>query len=1200
MQTRNHQGHQAVLILLVSLCFSPTLAAQAPDATRSRITQAVDDGQRVTLKGNTHPAVLHATDLGVAPPDMPTRRALLVLKRSGEQEAALQRLIENQQDKNSPDYHKWLTPDEFGRQFGPSDQDVQAVTSWLESHGFQVARIARGRIAIEFSGTAAQIEETFHAPIHKFMVEGKEHWANANDPEIPSALAPVVGGVVSLHNFPRKSMIVRATQVTHIMARGETLPFFTTASGRFDVGPFDFATIYNVLPLWTAAPTPIDGTGQTVAVVGDSNINIQDARDFRNLFGLPANDPQIILDGPDPGVNGDEIEAALDVQWVGAVARNAAILLVIAADTLTSAGADLAAFHIVDNNLAPVMSESFGACESSLGASGNAFFAGLWEQAAAQGISVFLSTGDGGSAGCDNFNTASSASRGLAVSGIGSTPFNVAVGGTDFDDALDQSMFWNSTNAPGTRVSAKSYIPELTWNDTCAQAGLTGCSTPSGGIIAGSGGQSSIYAKPSWQTGTGVPTANLRYVPDISLFASDGNNKSAYVMCLADFIPPTGAPSCNPAGGSFSFLGVGGTSVSSPAMAGIMALVNQKNGGRQGNPNFVFYKLAAKPGASCDSSLPATITNTNCIFYDITKGNISVPCTGGSLNCSSTTASSTGVLVDPANLTTPAWITTPGYDRATGLGTVNANNLVTQWSSVTFTGTTTTFNVTTAPPFTHGQSIALTISVAANAGSVTPTGDVSLIAQLAGSASKGVDGFTLANGTTPGTATVPAGAATSILFPGGTYTITAHYAGDGVFGASDSAPVSVTVAQEASRTLSALVTFDAFGNILNGNASTTSYGSPYIFRMRATNNSGSTCTDGIYDCPSGTLALTDNGAPLDGGSFLLDSFGVAEDLPIQLTGGVHPLLVSYPGDNSYLASSVANTITITKATTIANLNVNPTTVGPTQTVTLTALFSTQSNGAAPTGTVAFFNGATPLAGTVILTGTAGGASGSASLQGVLLTTFAATATITAQYSGDTNYASSTTAGVIVTVGAPDFGISVVPPTTQNVSPGGSATFTITITPSGGFAGTVTPSCTGLPSVLTCGAFNPATITPPNTTATVSVTASASANLPGSPILRRPFDLRPRILWLFTAFVSLAMAAAWRAGRFPHRRRHRLAAYAVLGAVAMLLAMQLTGCGKGASSGGGGGGVPAARIYTVTFTGTSGATTHSTTATLSVQ
>ncbi len=564
------------LWLLLGAVPSP---AQDHQAHPPRIVQAVDERQRVTLKGNTHPLAVRENDRGVAPDSLPMQRMLLVLRRSAEQESALQTLLEAQQDKSSPQYHQWLTPEQFGQQFGPADEDVQGVTAWLQSHGFQVARIGAGRTVIEFSGTAGQVRETFGTEIHQFAVEDGNHWANASDPQIPAALAPVVVGVNTLHNFPKKRMIVQAGAFTHTMARGERLPFFTTSNGRFDLGPTDFATIYNLLPLWNAA-TPIDGTGQFIAIVGDSNINIQDIRDFRNLFGLPAKDPQIILDGPDPGINGDEGEADLDVEWAGAVAKNATIIFVAAADTLTSGGIDLAAFHVIDNNLAPVMSESFGSCEVFLGSAGNAFYSGIWEQAAAQGITVFVSAGDGGSSACDNFNTAAASTHGLGVSGIASTPFNVAVGGTDFDDAGNQSAFWNPAPNPlPTRASAKSYIPELTWNNTCAQNGLAGCTTPSGGIVAGSGGQSGCatgapaasgvvggtcagYPKPSWQTGTGVPAANLRYLPDVSLFASNGHNLSAYVMCQADALPPTASPSCNPVPtGSFSFFGVGGTSV---------------------------------------------------------------------------------------------------------------------------------------------------------------------------------------------------------------------------------------------------------------------------------------------------------------------------------------------------------------------------------------------------------------------------------------------------------------------------------------------------------------------------------------------------------------------------------------------------------------------------------------------------------------
>jgi subtilase family serine protease len=311
-------------------------------------------------------------------------RMLLVLKRSPEQEAALERLMDGQLDKFSSNYHKWLTPEQFGQDFGPSDEDIQAIASWLASHGFQVAHVSKGRTVIEFSGTAGQVQETFRTSIHKYVVDGEEHWANANDPEIPSALTPVVVGVDSLHNFPKKPMVTFPTPCSGSGLQG--------GGSCFGLGPYDFATIYNVLPLWNVG---IDGAGQTIAIVAASNINIQDVRDFRNLFGLPAKDPVIIVNGPDPGVvqnqNGNrlETEADSDVEWAGAVARGATIDLVVSKSTNSTFGADLSAEYIVNHNLAPILSGSYSFCELTLGTAGNQFHNMLWQQAAAQGITVF-------------------------------------------------------------------------------------------------------------------------------------------------------------------------------------------------------------------------------------------------------------------------------------------------------------------------------------------------------------------------------------------------------------------------------------------------------------------------------------------------------------------------------------------------------------------------------------------------------------------------------------------------------------------------------------------------------------------------------------------------------------------------------------------------------------------------------------------
>jgi subtilase family serine protease len=547
---------------------TPDSTAAAQAAVPARITQAIDETQLVRLKGNVHPLARPEFDQGIVPDATPMKRMLLVLQRSPEQQAALSKFMDEQLSKDSPNFHKWLTPTQFGKQFGPADADIQAVTDWLASHGFQEIKVGTGRTAIEFSGNIAHVRNAFHTEIHQLIVNGETRQANLSDPQIPAALTPVVAGIVSLHNFPRKSFKHGAGihTATHPIPGS---PQFTTTSGCgtsnaqpcYVVGPADFAKIYNI-------PAAFTGAGQHIAIVADSNINPQDVTDFRTLFGLPANPPNIIVNGPDPGLNGDEGEADLDVQVAGMVAPLATIDFVVSEDTLTALGVDLSAFYIINNNIAPVMSESFGACESGLGTTGNQFFNSLWEQAAAQGITVMIAAGDPGSAGCDDFTIPSPnvATGGLAVSGFASTPFDVAVGGTDFDDffpAPKQTSFWNPStgNAAGTRESAMGYIPEIPWNNSCATNATTAatliaaCVNPNPSsllnISAGSGGPSNCststnngttitctagYAKPAWQSGiipNGIAAGdNHRYIPDVSLFASDGpQSQSFYLIC---------------------------------------------------------------------------------------------------------------------------------------------------------------------------------------------------------------------------------------------------------------------------------------------------------------------------------------------------------------------------------------------------------------------------------------------------------------------------------------------------------------------------------------------------------------------------------------------------------------------------------------------------------------------------------------------
>jgi subtilase family serine protease len=760
----------------IALIFSTWTSAQTGSSLR-RITQAVDETKVVRLQGNTHPLARLQFDQGPAPADLPMERMMLVLKRSPEQEAALQKLMAEQLDKSSPNYHRWLTPEQFGQRFGPGDSDMQTITSWLESHGFQIESVAKGRNVIEFSGNAGQVNQALHTEIHKYVVKGEEHWANAGDPQIPAALTPVVAGVNTLHNFPRKPMSRKLGQYSRSKATGEVRPVnpnFTFDVGKacglnntcFAVGPADFAAIYHVQQLWTAG---FDGTGQTIAIVNDSNINIADAHNFRSLFGLPVNDPHVILaTGVDPGINnnGDEIEADIDTQWAGAVAKGATIDLVIAPNTVT-AGVDTAAQFVVNtmNPRPPILSESFGNCESSLGTTTNQFFNNLWSQAATEGITVIVSTGDNGSAGCENPDPNSTlpqpASTGLAVSGIASTPFNTAIGGTDFNQLNNQSTFWNTTPTTGptgqTQLTAKGYIPENVWNDSCTNtvfitAGfdptiLTACNdkhvTPSFIVPVGaSGGMSSIYSKPSWQTAL-TPTDGKRDLPDVSLFAGAGLVGTFYVVCQQD--TDTNNAACDLNSPFQNFSAVGGTSVSTQAFAGIMAIVLQENSPNAGlgliNPTL--YTLAAgQTPANCNTSGPPM---ASCIFNDVTVGTNSMPCLLSTASTTSCGQAITSQVIRPPTTNTfriaagvlalacifslgflllifrnerrswsvvfalfafallltcaacgsggggtktggsptigflPGFNAGVGYDRATGLGTVNAANLVNNW-----------------------------------------------------------------------------------------------------------------------------------------------------------------------------------------------------------------------------------------------------------------------------------------------------------------------------------------------------------------------------------------------------------------------------------------------------------------------------------------------------------------------------------------
>lgn len=1062
---------RSVFACLFAFCslfaFRPSASAQTSSAAPSRITGAVDNSQLTRLKGNTYRLAKPQFDQGAAPASLPMNRMLLVLTRSPQQESALQQLMLAQMDETSSSYHAWLTPQQFGQQFGPSDQDIQTITSWLQSQGFQVARVSAGRTVIEFSGTAGTVESAFHTSIHKYAVSGVEHWANASDPSIPSALAGVVAGVDTLYNFPRKAANHHAGEFRRAKDTGKITavkPNYTypnpcdpTTSCEFGLGPYDFGTIYNVLPLWTAG---INGTGETIAIVSETDINPQDFADFATIFGLsPRPTLNIIHDGPAPGIIGDEPEADIDTQWSGGVAIGATIDFVVSSSTNTSAGVDLSAEYIVDNNLAGVMSESYGECEAGLGSASNQFYNALWEQASAQGISVFISTGDNGAAGCDDSDAEEPAPAlyGLQVSGLASTPYNIAVGGTDFNDVANPTTYWNSTNTSPNQASAKSYIPEMVWNDTCTNpefgtpffgystSAVTNCNnsifSSIVGTVGGSGGKSACttfdgsnvlqctggYAKPLWQTGTGVPSDSKRDIPDVSLFAGNNFNGSFYIICEAD-ANGDGAPSCSLGGDYEDFQGYGGTSVATPAMAGIMALVEQKTGSRQGNANFVLYKLAAQAGASCNSS--GTITSA-CIFYDTTNGTNAMACTPNSPNCPAPPSGNQyGVL--------SGYATTTGYDLATGLGSVNAANLVNQWSTVTttFKPTTTTLMLTPTTNIAHGSAVTVKIGVT---GTGTPSGDVSLVAT--NTTGNGIDQFTLASGAVN---------STTDLLPGGSYSVKAHYAGDGTYAPSDSAGVPVTVNPEASTTTAQVLTADGNGNAIPFTSGP--YGSFVYLRANVVGASG----NGVA---TGNVTFKDNGTAISGNPFTLnaESYTITPNGVFTFAPGAHSFTAAYAGDASFNASaSTAVAFTISQATPSISLGGLGQTNSYGQNLTGVAQLQVASCGNVPTGTVKFMSGTTQIGNPVT-------PSWSANSNTCLITAIASLTgsnaplgqdTFTAVYSGDTNYAGATSTPVSSDVVVQS--TLALTASSSTIQQGTSVTLTAKLTPQQN----VTPTPTG--------------------------------------------------------------------------------------------------------------------------------------------
>ncbi|UWZ84669.1 protease pro-enzyme activation domain-containing protein [Occallatibacter riparius] len=870
-----------------------------------RITEPVDDAARVSLKGSVSAAVRAATDLGEVPASTQMTHVRLGLKRSEAQQAALEQYLAELQQKSSPNYHKWLTPEQFGAMYGPADSDIAAIVAWLESQGLTVEPISKGKTDVAFSGTAGQIAKAFGTSIHSFRLGDREFMSNTTEPRIPAALAGVVSGVTHLSTLAPRPMSHRGTPATLNINTGRFTPmsdaagagphpelsFSGSSSGSqyLYVVPADAATIYNAPNSFNGTFTgsqSYTGAGVTIGIGGDANVSTTPVVNYRKAFLGNSTAPTITYTDTVNSTN-DASEAYLDMEISGGMAPSAKIHY-YASQNLYDAIS-----QALNDNTVDIFSLSFGLCELYYTTSDNQTINSWWSQAAAQGIAVTVSSGDNGSAGCDptsdsSGNSITAAKVGLQVNGLASTPYNIAVGGTDYKALHDNfSLYATPPGSTGVSGSASTffrtalkYIPETTWNDSTSNNTTISANVPwtkvtDQNIVAGSGGKSTCstnttvsttstftpgtctsgYAKPSWQqTGTSNDSDGARDLPDVSLLSGNGLYSAVWTVC--DTYVPSGstqALNCSDMSGAYNVDGFGGTSAAAPAFAGMLALVQEsQGGGRLGQAAENLYNLNKNSA------------NASKIFHDVTVGNISVPCTAGTPNCGSN-----GFL--------KGFDTATGYDLATGLGSVDVSALIANWANSTGTATATV----TVTPASSTVNVAntLDVKVVVSGGSGGPTGSV-----------------TLKSGTyTSAITNLNSGSAT-ITIPGnklavGVDTLTATYGGDGIY-ASASGTAMVTVDSATLTPTTTTLTVDNASPTQGTNITLTATLAPSAATGTVTFN------DGTTKLGTGTLAS-----------------GKATFQTSSLSVGAHAITAVYGGDTSY-ASSTSTAVTVTVAAPI--------------------------------------------------------------------------------------------------------------------------------------------------------------------------------------------------------------------------------------------------------------------------------------------
>jgi len=810
-------------LTLLAVLILPLLARPAFALSANRIG-TVDSSVTATVAGTAHPMALPQFDQGAVANDMPLNGLMLNFQRSAAQQAALETLIQAQNEPGSAYFHQWLTPEAFAAQFGMSAQDIAKTTAWLQSQGFSIVKVVDSGNAIIFSGTAGQVRSAFGTEIHHYAVNGVSHFANSSAITLPAALAGVVTGVTGLDDFKPQSRAVRTPlAATAPSTQGPTALFTSGISGSHFLTPGDLSTIYDVTPLASSAYT---GAGVTIGIAGETDVVLSDITAFRAAAGLTVNNPTILLipGSGDPGISYTDLgEADLDMEWSGGMAPGANVVFLNSTDAFQSLLYGIQNRVTVNSAsvLIPILSISYGLCEAGaqtlVSPTSLANMESAFQQAATQGQTVISAAGDNGAADCDSGDISQD---GLAVDYPASSAYVTGIGGTEFNEGsgTGATTYWNG-NVSGNSstdivASAKSYIPEMAWNDT--PTALLAASY--GELFGGGGGKSILFTKPTWQTGvTGIPADGQRDVPDISLNASPVHD--GYLVCTQVILVSTNqyAGSCGngfrTADGSAADTNqltvYGGTSLGAPSFAGMLALIEQKVGSQQGLINPVLYGIASNA------------TTYASAFHDITVGNNQMPCSSGN-GCIN------GVVGYAAGT---------GYDQATGLGSIDANNLATAFASYLSVhpgkvGTTVSLTYT-PPTLVIGQAVTFTATVAKTGSNVgTPTGSVTFsIDGIAGSAVNLVAGV----------------ATTTYSFAsGGTHTVVASYSGD----TTDYASLSPTL------------TLTNFSNAAGSAATTT-----------VLSSSGSTASLYSQSSPSYTATVTSTTAGTIGGTTVTFTVG---------------------------------------------------------------------------------------------------------------------------------------------------------------------------------------------------------------------------------------------------------------------------------------------------------------------------------------